>query len=78
MRSAQVAGLTDLKNQMKQGEFASCLLINIEIAINSLLLKRKQQDEGVKIANELKYAECIIPINCRRQSLYQSPRGRPR
>ena len=35
--------------------------------------KRKQQDEGVKIANELKSAECIIPLSCRRQSFYQSP-----
>ena len=40
--------------------------------------KGKQQDEGVKIANELKSAECIIPPNCRRQSFYQSLWGRPR
>ena len=35
--------------------------------------KRKQQDEGVKIANESKIAECIIPLSCRRQSFYQFP-----
>ena len=54
MRRVQEAGRTDLENQMEQVEFASCHLINIEIAINSLLLKRKQLDEGVEIANELK------------------------
>ena len=53
-RRVQESGLTDLENQMEQAEFASCHLINIEIAINSFLLKRKQQDEGVKNANELK------------------------
>ena len=35
--------------------------------------KRRQQDEGVKIANEVKSAECSIPLSCRRQSSYQSP-----
>ena len=44
---------------MEQAEFASCHLINIEIAINSLLLKGKQQVEGVKIANELKVQKVI-------------------
>ena len=34
--------------------------------------KRKQQDEGVKIANELKRAECIVPLSCRRQFFDQS------
>ena len=53
MRRVQKAGLTDLAKQMEQAEFASCHLINIEIAINSLLLKGKQQDEGVEIANYL-------------------------
>ena len=38
---------------MEQAEFASGHLIDVETAIDSLLLK-KQQDEGVKIANELK------------------------
>ena len=32
--------------------------------------QRKQQEEGVKVANELKSAECIIPLSCRRQSFY--------
>ena len=54
MSRVQEAGLTILENQMEQAEFASCHLINIEIAINFLLLNRKQQGEGVKIANELK------------------------
>ena len=34
--------------------------------------KRKQQDEGVKNTNELKSAECIIPLSCRRQFCDQS------
>ena len=54
MRRLQEAGLTDVENQIEQAEFASCHLIKIEIAINSLLLKRKQQDEGVEIANGLR------------------------
>ena len=54
MKRVQEAGLTDLENQIEQAEFASCHLINKEIAINSLLLKRKQQGEDVEIANELK------------------------
>ena len=54
MRRAQEAGLTDLENQMEQAEFAFCHLIKIETAINSFLLKRKQQDQEVEIANESK------------------------
>ena len=38
-RRVQEAGITDLENQMQQAEFASCHLINVELAINSLLLK---------------------------------------
>ena len=38
---------------MEQAEFAAGHLIDIEIAIDSLLLKGKQQDEGVEIANEI-------------------------
>ena len=72
MRKVQEAGHTDLKYQMEQAEFASDHLIDVEIAIDPLLLK-KQQDEGVKIANELKSAEGIIPLSCPRQSFYQSP-----
>ena len=49
-------------------EFAAGHLINVKIAIDSLLLKRKRQHEGVEIANEIKSAECIIPQSCRRQS----------
>ena len=59
MRRVPEAGLTDLENQMEQAEFASCYLNNIEIAINFSLLKRKQQDEGVEIANELKVPNVI-------------------
>ena len=73
MSRAQEAGLTDLDNQMEQVEVASCYLINMEIAINSLLLKRKQQEKGVEIANELKSSECITPLSCCHQSFYQSP-----
>ena len=40
--------------------------------------KKKQQDEGVKIANEIKPAECIIPLSCRRQFFDQSLWGTPR
>ena len=54
MRKVHEAGLAGLEIQMEQADFASCHLINIEIAINSLLPKRKQQDEGVEIANDLK------------------------
>ena len=43
MSRVQEAGLTDLENQMEQAEFASCHLINIEIAINSLLLKENSK-----------------------------------
>ena len=38
---------------MEQAEFAAGHLIDVERAIDSLLLKRKQQDEGVEIANEI-------------------------
>ena len=54
MRKVQETGLTDLENQMKQAEFAEGHLIDVEIAIDCLLLIRKQQDEGVEIANEIK------------------------
>ena len=66
------AGLTDLQNQMEQTEFAAGHLINIKIAIDSLLLKEKAQMKDWKL--EMKQsAECIIPLCCRRQSFYQSP-----
>ena len=73
MRKVQKAGLTDLENQMEQAEFAAGHLIDVEIAIDFLLLKRKQQDEGVEIANEIKRAECFIPLSYRRQFFNQSP-----
>ena len=41
-------GLTDLENQMEQAEFAAGHLIDVEIAIDSLLLKRKRQNKGVE------------------------------
>ena len=72
MRKVQEAGLKDLKYQMEQAQLASGHLIDVKIAIDSLLLKEKQQDEGVKITNELKSAECIIPLKCRRQLCDQS------
>ena len=57
MRKKHEAGLTDLENQMEQAEFAAGHLIDVEIAIDSLLLKSKKQDEGVETANETKCAE---------------------
>ena len=39
MRNVQEAGFKDFKNQMKQAEVASCHLVNIKVAIESLLLK---------------------------------------
>ena len=55
MRKVQESGLTDLEYQMEdKAEFAAGYLIDVEIAIDSLLLKKKQRDEGVKIANEKK------------------------
>ena len=35
--------------------------------------KRKQRDKGMKLANEIKRAESIIPLSCRRQLSDQSP-----
>ena len=57
MRKVQEAGLTDLENQMEQTEFGAGHLIDVEIAIDSLLLKSRKQDEGVETANEMKRAE---------------------
>ena len=39
IRNEQEAAVTDLENQMKQAEFAFCHLVNIKVAIDSLLLK---------------------------------------
>ena len=41
MRKVQEAGLADLENQMEQTEFAAGHLIDVEITIDSLLLKWK-------------------------------------
>ena len=73
MRKGQEAGLTDLEYQMEKAEFAAGRLIDVEIAIDSFLLKRKQRDEGVRIANKIKRSECIIPLSYRRQFFDQSP-----
>ena len=54
MRKVQEAGLTDLKYQMEQAELASGHLIDVKIAIDSLLLKEKQQAERVKNTIDLK------------------------
>ena len=73
MRKVQEAGITDLQYQMEYAKFVAGHLIDVEIAIDSLLLKRKQREEVVKIANENKRAECIIPPSCRRQFFDESP-----
>ena len=73
MKKVQGAKFTDLENQMEQAEFAAGHLIDVKIAIDSLLLKRKQQDEGVKNVNEIKCTECIIALSCRHQFFDQSP-----
>ena len=73
MRKVQEVGLTDLEYQMEKVEFASGRLIDVKIAIDFLLLKENSKDEGLKIEKELKSAQCIIPLSCRRQSFYQSP-----
>ena len=43
MRKVPEAGLTDLEYQMEQAEFASGHLIDVEIAIDSLLLKENSK-----------------------------------
>ena len=73
MRKVQEAKLTDLENQMEQAKFAAGHLIDVKIAIDSPLLKRKQQAEGVKKVNEIKCTECIIPLSCRCQFFDQCP-----
>ena len=52
MRKVPEAKLTDLENQMEQAEFAAGHLIDVKIAIDSLLLNRKHRDDGVKNVNE--------------------------
>ena len=48
IKIVQEAGLTDLENQMKQAEFASCYLGRYKSNHRLPSSKRKQQDEGVK------------------------------
>ena len=72
-RKVQEAKLTDFENQMEQAEFAAGHLIDVKIAVDSLLLKRKQQDDGVKNVKKIKCTECIIPLSCRRQFFDRSP-----
>ena len=52
MRKVQEAGLTDLENQKEQAEFAAGHLVDVVIAIDSLLLKRKEQHQGAELTNE--------------------------
>ena len=47
MRKVQEAGLTHLENQMEQAEFAAGHPIDVKIAIDSLLLEKKQQNKRV-------------------------------
>ena len=61
--------LTDLENQMEQTEFAAGHLINIKIAIDSLLLKEKAKMKEWQLEKK-QSAECIIPLCCRRQSFF--------
>ena len=72
MRKVQEAGLTDLEYQMEQAEFAVGHLIDVKITIDSVLLKQKTARRRVKITNEPKSTECIIPLSCRRQCCDQS------
>ena len=53
MRKVQEAGLTDLENQTEQAEFAADHLIDVEIAIDSLLLKRKEQHQEAEMTNKI-------------------------
>ena len=48
MRKVPEAKHTDLENQMEQAKFAAGHLIDVKIAIDSLLLNRKHPDEGMK------------------------------
>ena len=43
MRNVQEAGVTDLENQIEQAGFPSCHLINIKVAIDSLLLNENSK-----------------------------------
>ena len=55
MKNMQEAGLTDLENLMDQAELASCHLINIKVAIDSLLLKQNSRMKMLQeIANKMK------------------------
>ena len=43
MRNVQEAVLTNLEEQMKQAEVSPCHLVNIKVAIDSLLLKKNSR-----------------------------------
>ena len=77
MRNVQEAGLTDLENQTEQAEFASRHLVDMKVAIDSLLLKKTARRRRERICNRIKSGDCIIPVSCCRQSFYQSPSGKP-
>ena len=49
------SGLTDLENQMEQTEFAAGHLINIKIAIDSLLLNENSKMKEWKLEMKQKY-----------------------
>ena len=51
------------RSQVSDGTGRTCFGL-VKIAIDSLLVKEKQQDEGAKNTNELEKAECIIPLSC--------------
>ena len=61
MRKVQEAKLTELENQMEQAEFAAGHLIDVKIAIDSLLLKENSNMKewkfqmNAKVQNKLYY-----------------------
>ena len=59
MSNVQEAGLTDLENQMKQADFASCPLINMKVVIDSLLLKKKKLKMWKEIKTEIKVEKVL-------------------
>ena len=54
MRIVQLAGLTDLENQIEQEDFPSCHPVDLKIAIDCLLLKENSKMKVWKAATELK------------------------
>ena len=68
MRNVQEAGLTDLENQMEQAEFVFRHLVDIKVAMGSLLLKKTARRRLERNCKRIKSGECIIPLSCRHQS----------